>query len=70
MKKFAIDIITIGDWIIGCINHDQVNNLENLYRQIVSKQYYPEVDELSLSESLDHLSKMVLIQNIKISSNK
>lgn len=62
MQKFVGDVLTIGEWIIGCTKEVQIRNAENHYRQVVSKQFYPKIDNDSILDSLDHLNQMTKLQ--------
>lgn len=62
MKKLTDTVILIGEWIIGCKTEDQIRNLVNLYETIISKQFHPEIDDDSISDSLFHLDQMASLQ--------
>jgi len=66
MKKFTADVLLIGGWISKCTTNEQIRNMENFYRTIISVGWYPEVDNDSILDGLDHLDKMISAQDFKI----
>lgn len=68
LESFLPSVTQIGDWIDGCINNDQLNNMRNFYRMVISTQFFPEVTQDSLSKAWEHLGKLIELQELKIES--
>lgn len=66
MEKFLEDVLRIGKWISQCTTNEQIRNIETFYRTIISRQWYPRIDELSRSDALFHLGEMIKLQENQI----
>jgi hypothetical protein len=66
IESFLPSVTQIGDWIDGCISHEQINNMRNFYRMVISTQFFPDVTQDSLSKAWDHLGKLIELQILKI----
>jgi hypothetical protein len=66
--EFLSSIIRIGDWIAKCTNESQLKNMTTFTEMLVTKQWFPNAKQQSIDEARDHLSKLIELQNQKITS--
>ena len=65
-KSILKDTITIGSWISSCKNYIQLLNAKTFYEMVISNNFYPNVENDSIQDALDHLNEMSRLQEIII----
>jgi hypothetical protein len=65
-ESFIDNVTWIGDHIMACKTAEQLLNMENFYRMIVSKDWCQDVSQDSIDKAVDHLNKLNDLQILKI----